>query len=370
VYKVVSKLLNILIENTLDSARTDTMAAQKFIEYQITEYEKRLTTSELKLAEFKRANLGLMPDKRGGYYKKLQHEQRALEDVRSELRLAQRKYSEMKKQLKGELPLLGSNRYREQKALKLRKYREQLEILLTQYTDQHPDVQAVKAAIADVLAEDGGDEATYMNGDPVELSPVYQALKSDIRKEGIEVETLKLKLQEKENTVKQLKQSVDVIPGIEAKLAKLNRDYDITRERYLRLVERREEARMAQDVGQSGSNISFQIIEPPRIPVKPSGPNRILFLTIVFLVAISAGLGWGFLRYFLRPTFILPGQVSDKTGFPVLGSVGLFVTAEHKARRKMQLTTFLVVFSLLVVSYGGSLVFREPGSNLVKLLIS
>ena len=39
VYQVVSRLLNTLIENTLNSARTDTAAAQQFLDGQIVEYE-------------------------------------------------------------------------------------------------------------------------------------------------------------------------------------------------------------------------------------------------------------------------------------------------------------------------------------------
>ena len=102
----------------------------------------------------------------------------------------------------------------------------------------------------------------------------------------------------------------------------------------------------------------------------PSGPNRLLLLTMVFFVAISAGLAWGFFRYLIQPTFIHSSQIMDKIGLPVLGSVGLFLTAEHKRKRQRQLFSFLWVFSLLVVSYGGVIVFSGPGSELVNTLIS
>jgi len=68
VYEVVSKLLNTLIETTMSSARTDTAAAQVFLDRQIAEDETRLIAAEQKLAAFKRANVGFMPDEEGGYY--------------------------------------------------------------------------------------------------------------------------------------------------------------------------------------------------------------------------------------------------------------------------------------------------------------
>ena len=80
---------------------------------------------------------------------------------------------------------------------------------------------------------------------------------------------------------------------MEAKLAKLNRDYEITRERYLSLVERRESARLAQDAGQTSSDINFRVIEPPVVPSRPSGPPRLLWLAGVFLAGIGGNLGTG-----------------------------------------------------------------------------
>ena len=373
VYQVVSKLLNTLIENMLNSARTDTESAQVFLDRQINAYESRLTQAEQNLAEFKRANVGFMPDEKGGYYVGLQREQGKLDAVSSELRLAKRRRSEMLKQLEGEAPLLDSNSYNSPKVLKLRKYREQLEVLLTQYTEQHPDVQALRVTIANAMASESVEQDEFADtgsGDSIEFNPVYQELKTEIHRASIEVETLKIKLMEQKNLVENLKQAVDILPGVEAKLAKLNRDYDITRERYLDLVARRESARLAQEVGQSGNNINFRIIDPPRVPKKPVGPNRLLFLTMVFFAAISAGLGWGFLRYLVQPTFIDVSQIRDKIGLPVLGAVGLFVTAEHKKKRQIQLTGFLMVFSLLVVAYGGVMVFSGPGSDLVAALIA
>lgn len=371
-YKVVSKLLNTLIENTLSSARTDTAEAQVFLDRQIEEYEKRLSTAEEKLAEFKRENLGLMPDKRGGYYNRLQRQLSEIDGIRSELQLADRRYTEMEKQLQGEMPLLG-NQYGTKKVLKLRKYREQLESLLSRYTEQHPDVQAIRSNIAETLADDGPDEYEFVDlgqGDSVEMNPVYQELKADLHRAGVEVETLKLKLMEKEKSVETLKKSVDVIPDVEAKLAKLNRGYEITRERYLSLVERRESAQLAQEVGQSGNNVSFKVIDPPRVPTKASGPNRLLLLSAIFIVAIAVGLAWGFLRYRLQPTFISSSQIRNKFDIPVLGSVGLFMTNEHKKTRMVQLASFLLVFTLLAASYGGVMLYSEAGSDLVSNLIS
>jgi polysaccharide chain length determinant protein (PEP-CTERM system associated) len=370
VYQIVSKLLNTLIETTLSSARTDTAAAQTFLDHQIAEYEKRLSVAEQKRAEFKRSNVGFMPDKRGGYYTRLQQAQGDFDSIRSQMRLAKRRLVEMNKQLKGESPLLAGGGAQ---STKLRLYQEELQNLLTQFTEQHPDVQALRSIIDELLARGsagGLDSSALDSGVPAEFNPVYQDLKADIHRASVEVETMKITLVEKESNLEKLRLSADIIPEVEAKLAKLNRDYDITRERYLSMVERRESARLAQEVGLSGSNINFRIIDPPRIATKASGPQRLLLLAAVFFAAIGAGVGWGVLRYLIHPTFIDSSQLRNNIGLPVLGSVGLYVTAEHKKRRRVQLSYFLSIFSLLIVAFGDVVLFKGQGSELVGALLS
>ena len=346
VYQIVSRSLESLVESTLQSARTDTAAAQEFLDDQITKYEKRLSIAEQTLAEFTRENIGLMPDEAGGYYKRLQGEQDQLEQLRTDLRLAEQRLVEMNKQLKGELPILGGSQMS-----KLRQYREQLQDLLTQYTESHPDVKALRAIIAETLAAENA-EPEVLGMDDTEYNPAYEELKAGARNASIELETIKVKLADQQVKVTELQSSLDLIPEIEAKLAKLNRDYDVTNNRYLKMVERRETARLSQAVGESGSNINFRIITKPEVATEPSGPNRMLLISLIFAAAIVAGLAWGFLKYSLQPTFIFLRQLSDQIGLPVLGTVGLYLGTGHKIKRKMQLTSYLLVFSLLVVSYG------------------
>ena len=371
-YQVVSNLLNTMIEDTLNSTRTDTVSAQKFLDSQIAIYEERLSEAEQKLAAFKKENVGFMPDERGGYYMRLQRARDAVEETTSSLRLAERRYSELTKQLKGENPILSSDAYQSENAKKIIKYQEQLDLLLNQYTERHPDVLALKAIIEELKAvpEAGAVSANSISESNTanELNPLYQQVKSELSNASVEVEILKIQLKEQAANVEKLSASIDVIPEVEARLAKLNRGYEVTRERYLELVERRESAGLAQSAGQSSSDITFRIIEPPIVPFKPSGPNRALFLAGVLLFAFAAGLSYSFLRYILQPTFINLTQLSTATGLPVLGSVSLYLSPEHKRRRHFQLSSFLTATLLLVVFFGAVFLFRESGTAIFASL--
>jgi polysaccharide chain length determinant protein (PEP-CTERM system associated) len=373
VYQVVSNLLNTMIEGRLYSSRTDTVAAQQFLDAQIIEYERRLSIAEQNMVEFKKANFGFMPDEKGGYYTRLRAAQAGVDNTRSELRLAKRRYSELRKQLRGETPMLDSSSYQSAFVVKLRRYEEQLEALLNQYTELHPDVQAMRSTITDLKANQATAEtATPVVGinDVVEFNPVYQELKVDANKASVEIETLKIRLAEQESHVEKLKASIDVIPEVEARLAKLDRDYEITRKRHLDLVERRESARLAQDAGQSSSDITFRVIEPPIVPSRPSGPNRLILLAGAFVVAMGAGLAWGLLRYLLHPTFIDSRQLRSTTGLPVLGSVSLYLSPEHRKNRRLQLVGYLSAGALSLGVFGAVLWYKDAGTALVGTIIS
>ncbi len=372
VYQVVSNLLNTMIEDTLKSSRTDTASAQKFIDKRIAEYEKRLSVSEQRLASFKKANLGYMPDEKGSYYTRLQNAQDEVERIRSNLNLARQRLAELRKQLRGESPLLDSSSYQASYIKRLHLYENQLADLLNQYTDKYPDVLALKAKIAELKANKKSGQVINKvdNEVPAEFNPVYQEMKVQLSKAGVEIQILKTKLVEQKKYVKKLKSSIDIIPEVEAKLSKLNRDYAITKVRYRDLVERRESASLAQSVGQSVSDVTFRVIDPPIVPTQPSGPERLLLLAGALVLALAAGLGWSFLRFMLQPTFFEIHQVVEKTGLPVLGTISLYLSPQHKRQRRIQLVSFFSVTLLLFLACAGTFIFNHQGTKLAKTLIS
>jgi len=362
-YKVVSTMLNMLIENTLNSGRVDTNMAEEFLDKQIKEYEKRLAQDEARMADFKKKNVGFMPDEKGDYFARIRSAQQEISETKSALTKAKQRYSELNKQLSGETPMLaGSND-------KLRSYREQLVDLQAKFTASHPDVQALKAKIADLEAGGTGG-AVGRRDDKPNYNPVYQELKVQESQARIEVGSLQIELAEKQKKLEQLQQSVDIIPQVEADLAKLNRDYDITRERYSSLVERRESARLAQSVDRNSSAITFKVIDAPIVPFLPSGPNRPLLLAGVMLLALGVGFGWCVLRFILYPTFVDYKQLKKMVDFPVLGAIGLQIGPELRRSRRLHLATFLMALLLMFGAFGGVLFYQQQGSAQVRTLLA
>jgi polysaccharide chain length determinant protein (PEP-CTERM system associated) len=162
-----------------------------------------------------------------------------------------------------------------------------------------------------------------------------------------------------------LKSLSNAVPEVEADLAQLNRDYEVNKSNYEKLLERRETAKMSGEMSSTTELMTFRIIDPPTVPQIPAGPDRPKLFSLVFLGALLAGIGVAFMMSQIRPTFHSQSSLREITGRPILGSVAMIWTDQEKIKRKRRLYAF--GFSLLVLLglYGGLMVKIAP--NILQL---
>lgn len=359
--KVVDSLLTGFVENTLGENRLDTKSARRFLDEQIAEYEGRLEAAEIALKEFKQENVGLMPEAGTDYYQRLQTAMIELDQATLEWREANNKATALRRQLSGEEPTFGfssntrSNKVTADLDVRITKLEEKLDALRTTFTDNHPDVAAVVKSIDELKMKKQEELAKLSNmgvaAGPQE-NPVYQQLKIALGSAEAEASALRVRRNEYQARVNKLEKMVDTIPNVEAELAKLNRDYNVIKTNYETLLARRESARLSKKAEQSADDVTFRIIEPPRLPLLPTGPNRILFSTVILLAGIFSGLGLAFFFTQVKPVFLTGKQLVDFTGLPLLGSVSLVQTKSVIDSNKKVIRRLSVTGSLLLVMYG------------------
>ena len=344
--RVVQKLLDSFVEDTLGIKRQDSSSAQRFLEDQIKDYEGRLKQAENQLAEFKRGNVGLMPGVEGDYFMRLQTAVVALEKLQGEYRVAQQTRDELARQMEGEEPTFGivSSALENQGPIdsQIAEFRKKLETLLLNYTEKHPDVVALREKIANLeaqkLADRDSNRGPVAGGGPallnlaqLDVNPVYQRMKIALAEAEVQMAALRGKIADASGEVARLRGRMDTIPQVEAQLAQLNRDYEVNKAQYNALVQRLESARLSGDVEQTRDEVKFRIIEPPMAPIKPVAPNRIIFAAIVLVAAIGAGLGLALLLSQITPVFTDRSELAAATGLNVLGVVTLVRTPELEA---------------------------------------
>jgi polysaccharide chain length determinant protein (PEP-CTERM system associated) len=378
--RVVQTLLTAFVEDTIGIKRADSSSAQRFLEAQISDYEKKLRDAEQRLADFKKQNVGLIPGQTGDYYTRLQTEMANLEKIRASYQLAGEKRAELQRQLEGEEPTFGlvtPNQKSGTGAIdaRLAELRAKLDNLLLQYTEKHPDVIALRATIAQLEAEkkrirdgqaapepavpsSGAIDPNKMALHALDINPVYQATKIALGQTEVELVELRSQLADAEARVRDLKAKVNTIPEVEAELAQLNRDYDVNRKEHTELLQRLEAARLSQEAEQSSQDVKFKVIEPALALLHPVAPNRPLLLTAVLLLALAAGIGFASSLNMSRPVFSARGMLQAITGLKVIGSISL-TRWEGKRWATRQSFVFVSSFVLLVFCYAATLVVAQ-----------
>lgn len=366
--RVVQTLLDTLVEQTVDSSRTDTVDAQRFLDAQIGDYERQLTQAEQRLADFKKQNIGAMPSEGQGYYSRLQAVSDEIEKTRAEIGVAEKRRDELHKQLQLEESNLASSGPTDLE-IRIKERQKELDALLLRYTDQHPDVRVLQETIAQLQARRKTERVEGKTGRPREPNKVYEAVKIELSKAEVELAALRTQLADREQKSVKLRRRVDASTQVEAELARLNRDYGVIKGQYDALVKRRESARLSQQAEQKSNNIKLRIVEPPISPRKPAGPKRLRFLTVALLGGVGVGIGLAFLLNELRPVFLNTRALREITGLPVLGSVSLKLLPKQQFRLRIQLAAFALVALSLLATYAGALMLQEKGVHVAQALL-
>jgi len=183
-------------------------------------------------------------------------------------------------------------------------------------------------------------------------NPIYQQLRLTYADAKANVAARQAVVVEYKKRIDNLKQAVDKVLQVENEEKRLNRDYGIIKKQHQTLLGRLESARMTREVDTSASSVRFRVIDPPRVPAKPSGPPRVLMSSAVLLGGLIAGVLLAFFLSQLRPTFDDRRTLNEAMGLPVLGSVSMVWTRAQIGKRKRRHYAFLLSLLLLVATFG------------------
>jgi polysaccharide chain length determinant protein (PEP-CTERM system associated) len=354
---IVQSLLTIFVEGSFSGKKQDSDKAVQFIDDQIKNYEDKLAAAENTLKEFKIKNMGMLPGS-GDYGSQLTAVTDQLNQARLELAEAEQARNAIRRQISGEPAKPGTTTV--DPAMvdpelegRIATVQKNLDGLRLQFTEQHPDVIANKRLLEQLLAQKA-DLAKHKkrSSDPgASYSPMLQQLTVSLSQAEARVASMRARVDEFSGRVARLRSQSTSAPEIEAQLTQLNRDYQVNKDNYQKLVERRESARLSGDLSTATDMLTFRVIDPPTVPGQPSGPNRLRLFSMVFGGALVAGLAAAFLMSQVRPTFMSQSTLRDVTGLPVLGSIGMNWTNEQTVRRKRRLVAVGVSVLLLFGAY-------------------
>jgi polysaccharide chain length determinant protein (PEP-CTERM system associated) len=305
-----------------------------------------------------------MPGDRGDYFSRMQAESESLETARGQLRLAERKRAQLALQLSGENPSLpgsggGGLAMDTETANLLRDSQARLQDLLLRFTDKHPEVMALREQIEQLEQRRAREEENFRRlassgrAGAASANPVYQRLQVDLNQAEVEVATLAGDVADRQRRIEQLRSLVNTAPEVEAELARLNRDYGITKSQYDSLVQRLETARLSERADETGV-VKFDVIDPPVATLEPIAPNRILLLTAALIGGLLAGLGVAYLRHFGKPAVHSARQLQALAGKANVVVLGLTSPSSWRAtmaasRKRLAMAAGVLIATFTVV---------------------
>lgn len=360
--RIAQSLITIFIENSLNDKREDNSDAQSFLQKQIAQSESRLIESESRLALFKQKNVDLLPGERGDYYSRLQAARADQASAELQLRELLNRRESIARQLGGEEPVFlggGGTAFSSPLDPRIQALESQRDQLLARYTDKHPEVRQISRLLEELTREreeqislvaSGGAPSPRLDG-----GAAYQGMRTMLAETDAQVAELQVRVAEYDKRVEELAERVNAIPEVEAQLKQLNRDYDVLATQHQEMLERRESARLGGDVESSAGDVSFRVIDPPFVPLKPSEPNKLILNTLVFIASMGGGIAIALLLSLLKPLVADARMLAYSTGLPLLGTVTLAKSEDEHRRERWALVGFAACAGFLFLVFGGVL---------------
>ncbi len=382
--RVVQSLLSIFVESNVGASRTDIEKARQFLDVQIAQYEKQLQASEARVAEYKKTHLDVLSRGLGqgsSFQQSLDAARGARGELQGQLDDAKSRLQSLQQQLETVPPLVqvdssppvyvAPGERKLPPALqslqnRIDESQKNLDALHIRYTDKHPDVVLAEKQLADLktqyadtekkLKADGGGKGGEF-GDvksvkTTQPNPVYEQIKLRIVELESTASTLERRVAQADEAVRHFDELATTAPAVEAEFTTLTRDYGVLRRNYDELIQRRESAKLADAVETTGEKIQFRIVDPPQVPSVPSGPPRLIFMSLVLLGSLGAGLAVAFLMSQLDDTFINLTNLRESIGLPVLGSISRILTPGERRLRVLRSASFAASLGALLVTYG------------------
>jgi polysaccharide chain length determinant protein (PEP-CTERM system associated) len=336
---IVQNLLDLFVEENLSGDRTETGQSLGFLDQELQRREAQLREAEQRRMEFEARFLGMLPGA-GPIDQRLAAARLELASLDQQLASAQSSLAAIRSQMgavPASLPIPGGTGGSASAQISA------LEAQLSQaqakgWTDRHPDVVSARSQIERLrpLARAEGRRGV---GDGMP-NPAFASLQALAAEKQAQVAAAQARRDQIQAAMARLANIQATEPGIVDEQARLNRDYEVLKRQYDKLLEDREQVQLRRDVQSKTDAIQFRVIDPPSRPAVPAAPNRPLLLSLILLVAIAGGVGIAFAQSRVQTTFPTQAQLEQVTGLPVLGTVGEVITAERRAAESQRMKWF------------------------------
>jgi polysaccharide chain length determinant protein (PEP-CTERM system associated) len=302
--KVTNAIATSFIDENLKVREEQAVGTSNFLAGELESVRARLEVLEEQLKNFRKKNMGELPEQLESNLRILDRLQEQLSERQLNLREEKSNLQAVQSEIfsltsggsSGSISAIKTEMLNE-----IAGHREALELLQAKYTKEHPDVLRLKQLIADKEREYAALSEPSDNAVPATVNPALVNKLDELRRRERSaaqvVKTLSGEIKDLQRQMTDYETRVENTPRREQELLSLKRDYENMQALYNSLLNRRLEAELAANMERKQKGEQFRIVDSASLPQKPSDPD----MKKVFGLFVFAGLGLGggliFLQY-------------------------------------------------------------------------
>jgi polysaccharide chain length determinant protein (PEP-CTERM system associated) len=356
--RVTERVASLFIEENLRDREVLAEGTNQFLEAQLEDARRRLIETERKVEEYKRQFSGELPEQRDSNMQGLHNTEMQLQALTESLNrdrdrrlvierlLADAEAPDAPAPLSPAPPAAPLNAdgvpVGASAAQQLEAAETSLQAMQVRLTPQHPDVVRMRRIVAE-LQQKADAEALAR---PVSAgAPVLSA--AALRKRNLlaemkgEMEKLDKQIAAKQDNEQRLRAAMtlyqkrlDAAPGRDSELTELTRDYRTLQTTYTSLLAKKEDSKVAANLERRQIGEQFKILDPARLPERPTSPNRPQLQSMGLLAGIAFGVALMGLVEYLDKTLKSEGDVMAALNLLVLATVPILPEVGGRAARR------------------------------------
>ncbi len=289
--QVANRLTSLFIEENQQAQENRDTGMTNFLKSELDAASTNLTGQEAALRDFKMKNLGQLPEQEAGNLEILSGLQIQLQNAETNLARTrqQRAYLQamLSQSASGAFSATGQPSLSASPAFALRtdiaRLRAERDELLSRYSPLYPDVISLNQHISNeevrlnhLLSTPESSSTANSQALPSTAitDPGTAQLKSQLEANRIEATDDEREVAHLEARIASYRDRLNLAPLREQQLAEVARNYDLAKQNYTNLVNKKTESELATKLAARQLDQQFQIIDPPSLPLKPFSPQR------------------------------------------------------------------------------------------------
>lgn len=375
--RVTERLASLFIEENLRDREVLAEGTNQFLEAQLEDARRRLIETEHKVEEFTQLHAAELPEQREANMQGLHNLEMQLQALTEALNRDRDRRLVVTRQIadaqapdavpaaptlpapptdKDGIPI-GAPAVQQLQAAQ-----EALQQLEVRLTPQHPDVVRLKRTIADLQKKaDAEALARPVSAAPV-ISPAEVLRRNRMTEMNAELEKLDRQIAEKLDAEKSIRtdmatyqKRIEAIPVRDSELTELTRDYKTLQTMYQSLLSKKEDSKIAANLERRQIGEQFKILDPARLPERPTSPNRLRLELLGLGAGLALGIALAALLEYLDKSLRSEADVTAALNLLVIATVPVVPDVLVGRRRGWRMVAISAV-GLLVIGAGAAVV--------------